>query len=113
MSADGGRDPKSKEYTAKGGGFQVKPQRGIKCLAPKGGKEAVPTGYVLRAIIPFSVLLVLHVFANFFRVQPYRINAITTCPKVITPIGFPLQLAKLVKNADGGSPFYRPHKFRY
>ena len=58
------------------------------------------TFLLLFAVAFFLIFSVLHVFADLLRVQTNRINTITTCPEVISPIGLSLQMSKLVQNSN-------------
>ena len=67
---------KSKESPAKGGGFQVKPQRGMNCLAPRGGKalSVVPTSDRIKPCFVFLAL------AGTSRICGSSLRPIQRCP---------------------------------
>ena len=59
----------------------------------------------LCLVLVFFIRLVLHVFADFLCVEPYGVNAVTSRPKMIAPIGIMFEVPKLVEHSDCCSPF--------
>jgi len=54
------------------------------------------------------VFLVLNVFPDHFGVQANSINTVAFGTKMITPIGFFLEVSKFVKDTNCGSTLYPP-----
>ena len=63
--------------------------------------------------LTFTLLLILHVQADFFGIQSDGVYTIAPRPEVIAPIRLLLQMPKLVENPYGTSPFDRTHDIRY
>ena len=59
----------------------------------------------------FSLLLVLHVFADLFSVETNRVNTVAPRLEMIAPIRLVFEVSKLVKHPDRCSTLDGSHEF--
>lgn len=63
--------------------------------------------------LTLTLLLILHVQADFLGIQSDGVYTIATGPEMVAPIRLLLQMPKLVENPNRASPFDRAHDIRY
>jgi hypothetical protein len=63
--------------------------------------------------LTLTLFLILHVQADFLGIQSNRVDTIAPRPKMIAPIGFLLQMTKLVEHPNRTSAFNHAHQIRY
>lgn len=63
--------------------------------------------------LTLTLLLILHVQADFLGIESDGVHTIATGPEMIAPIWLLLQMPKLVENPNRASPFDRAHDIRY
>ena len=63
--------------------------------------------------LTFTLLLILHVQADFLGIQSDRVHTIASGPEMIAPVRLLLQMTKFVENPYRTSPLDRAHDIRY